>query len=105
MRLEVKQTEAFREWLAALDDKVGKLAIVSRLDRLSFGLFGDVEPIGEGLSELRIHVGPGYRVYVMQRGKVLVIVLAAGTKRTQRRDIKAARALAGEIREKNGWSS
>lgn len=105
MRLEVKQTEAFREWLAALDDKVGKLAIVSRLDRLSFGLFGDVEPIGEGLSELRIHVGPGYRVYVMQRGKVLVIVLAAGIKRTQRRDIKAARALAGEIREKNGWSS
>lgn len=78
---------------------------MSRLDRLSFGLFGGATPIGEGLSELRIHVGPGYRVSVMQRGKVLVIVLAAGIKRTQRRDIKAARALAGEIREKNGWSS
>lgn len=99
MMVEVKQTGEFRNWLAALDDGVGKLAIASRLDRLKFGLMGDAEPIGDGLSELRIHVGPGYRIYFMQRGKMLIIVLGAGTKKSQRRDIRAARKLADEIKE------
>lgn len=97
--IEVKQTDGFKGWFAALDDKIAKLAIASRLDRLRFGLFGDAESIGDGLSELRIHIGLGYRVYVMQYGKVLIVVLGAGTKRSQKRDIKAVRILAGEIRE------
>lgn len=97
--IRVRQTRGFKDWLVALDDGIGRHAIASRLDRLQFGSLGDAEPIGDGLTELRIHVGPGYRIYIMQRGKVLIVVLGAGTKKTQRRDIKAAQKLASEIKE------
>lgn len=96
--IEIQQSDEFKGWFAKLGDKIGKRAIASRIDRLRFGLLGDAEPVGDGLSELRIHVGPGYRVYIMQQGKTLIVVLAAGTKRGQQRDINAARKLAAEMK-------
>jgi putative addiction module killer protein len=73
------------------------MRIEARIRRLSLGNFGDVRPVGEGVSEMRIDYGPGYRVYFVQRGAALVILLAGGDKRTQDRDITIARALAREL--------
>jgi putative addiction module killer protein len=75
--------------------------IASRLDRLAFGNAGDVRPVGNGVSELRIDYGPGYRVYFRRRGKTIVILLCGGDKRTQDRDIKTAKQLAAEWNEEN----
>ena len=90
-------TEVFDAWFAKLDDRVGKMRIQARIDRAELGHFGDCEPIGEGLSEMRIHCGPGYRVYFTQRGLQVVILLAGGDKSTQSKDIKTARRMAREI--------
>ena len=73
------------------------MRIEARIRRLSLGNFGDVRPVGEGVSEMRIDYGPGYRVYFVQRGAALVVLLAGGDKRTQDRDIETARALAREL--------
>ena len=73
--------------------------IQMRLDRVERGLFGDVKPVGEGISELRIDHGPGYRIYFMQRGQVLVVLLCGGDKATQARDISAAKAMAADWKE------
>jgi putative addiction module killer protein len=73
------------------------MRIEARIRRLSLGNFGDVRPVGEGVSEMRIDYGPGYRVYFVQRGAALVVLLAGGDKRTQERDIETARALAREL--------
>jgi putative addiction module killer protein len=73
------------------------MRIEARIRRLSLGNFGDVRPVGEGVSEMRIDYGPGYRVYFVQRGAALVVLLAGGDKRTQDRDITIARALAREL--------
>lgn len=70
--------------------------IAGRLDRLAYGLAGDAEPVGQGTSELRIHYGPGYRVYFQQRGAAIIILLCGGDKSTQAKDIKAAKRLAHE---------
>lgn len=91
--IEIKQTEAFARWEASLRDKRARTIIAARLVRLAYGLPGDVEPVGEGVSELRIHYGPGYRVYFQQRG---------GDKSTQSRDIVAAKRLAKEWSIPNG---
>jgi putative addiction module killer protein len=92
--IEVRQTEAYAEWFARLRDRQARARIDARIRRLSLGNPGDVKPIGEGVSELRIDYGPGYRVYFVQRGKTLIVLLAGGDKRTQHRDINTAIALA-----------
>jgi len=95
--IEVRQTEAFSKWLRELRDRQARARIQTRIDRLQLGLAGDVRPVGEGVSELRIDYGPGYRVYFVQRGRKLVILLAGGDKRTQDRDIKTAIELARNL--------
>lgn len=94
--LELKQTETFRKWRAKLKDERARTAIALRLTRLAYGHFGDVEPVGRGISELRIHYGPGYRVYFQQRGDTIIVLLCGGDKSTQGRDIKTAKRLADE---------
>lgn len=94
--IEIKQTTVFAKWEARLRDKRARTIIASRLMRLAEGLPGDVEPIGEGISELRIHHGPGYRIYFQQRGHLLIVLLCGGDKGSQARDIAAARKLAKE---------
>jgi len=95
--IEIRKTQSFADWFSGMRDKHVKARIQARIDRLSLGNFGDVAPVGEGISELRIHYGPGYRVYFIQRGRELVILLGGGDKGTQRHDIKAALALAREL--------
>ena len=92
--LEVRQTETFAAWFRRLRDRQARARIQARIDRLTLGNPGDVKPIGEGVSELRIDHGPGYRVYFVREGEVLIVLLAGGDKRTQARDIQTALALA-----------
>jgi putative addiction module killer protein len=94
--IEVRQTKIFMEWRAGLRDAVARKRIGARIDQLSFGNFGDAKPVGEGVSELRLDFGPGYRIYFVQRGDVLVILLCGGDKSTQARDIAKAKQLAQE---------
>lgn len=97
--IDLKQTETFRKWWTKLKDERARGMIAGRLDRLAYGLGGDVEPVGQGISELRIHYGPGYRVYFQQRGATIIVLLCGGDKSTQAKDIKAAKRLADEWRE------
>jgi putative addiction module killer protein len=92
--VEIRQTDTYTDWFAALRDRQARARIDIRIRRLSLGNPGDVKPVGEGVSELRIDYGPGYRVYFVQRGKTLVVLLAGGDKRTQDSDIKTALELA-----------
>ncbi|MDH4163120.1 MAG: type II toxin-antitoxin system RelE/ParE family toxin [Nitrospirota bacterium] len=92
--IEIQKTEIFERWLTSLRDRKAAARIKSRIDRLHLGLFGDVKPVGEGVSEMRIDYGPGYRIYFVQRGRELVILLAGGDKRTQAKDIQRAHELA-----------
>lgn len=92
--IEVRQTLVFEEWLDGLKDRRGAERITQRIVRLRNGLTGDVKPVGQGISELRIDYGPGYRLYFVQRGGVLIILLCGGDKGSQRRDIARAQALA-----------
>lgn len=94
--MEIKQTEAFQKWESKLKDRVAKAAIAARIFRLANGLPGDVTPVGHGVSELRIHYGPGYRVYFQQRGNELILLLCGGDKSSQKRDIELAKRLASE---------
>lgn len=95
--IEVRQTDEYAEWFKSLRDRQARARINTRIRRLSLGNRGDVRPVGEGVSELRIDYGPGYRVYFIQRGETLVILLAGGDKRTQQRDIRKALELAREL--------
>lgn len=95
--LEIRQTETYRAWFAKLQDRAAKIRIDIRIRRLSLGNPGDVKPVGEGVSELRVNYGPGYRIYFVQRGSELIVLLAGGDKATQDRDIRIARALAREL--------
>ena len=92
--VEVRQTEVYARWFRRLRDGQARVRIDSRIRRLSLGNPGDVRPVGEGVSEIRIDYGPGYRVYFVQRGKTLVILLAGGDKKSQERDIRRALVLA-----------
>ena len=94
---EVRRTERFIQWLDGLSDARAVAKIAARAERLAWGNFGDVQPVGEGVSELRIHFGPGYRVYFVQRGAVVVILLCGGDKSSQTRDIRSAKAMAKEV--------
>lgn len=95
--IEVRQTEVYRKWFTELRDRRARARIDVRIRRLSLGNPGDVKPVGEGVSELRIDYGPGYRVYFVQQGQTLVVLLAGGDKRTQDRDIKMALDLARNL--------
>ena len=90
----IKPLPEFTTWLNGLSDVTVRSIVVARLKRLELGLIGDVEPVGEGISELRIHLGAGWRVYFTRRGTQLIVLLAGGSKRTQKHDIKRAKALA-----------
>ncbi len=93
------RTAEFAEWLRRLQDLNGKARILARLDAAELGHFGDCVPVGEGVSEMRIHAGPGYRVYFTRQGRVVYVLLVGGDKSTQNRDIKRAIQLARELEE------
>lgn len=97
--IDLRQTDEFREWLHQLRDDKAVARIVSRLRRLEQGNPGDTKSVGAGVLEMRIGYGPGYRVYYVSRGPVIIVLLCGGDKRTQARDIKRAKALAAELRE------
>lgn len=92
--VEVRQTEVYARWFRRLRDRRARRRILGRVRRLSEGSPGDVQPVGEGVSELRIHYGPGYRVYYVQRGRAVILLLAGGDKSSQRQDITRALELA-----------
>jgi putative addiction module killer protein len=100
--IEFKQTESFRKWRVRIKDVRMRALIASRLDRLAFGHAGDVKPVGEGVSELRIDHGPGYRIYFQKRGNTIIILLCGGDKSTQAKDIQTAKRLAAVWSEENG---
>lgn len=95
--IEVRQTDVFVDWFATLRDREARARITVRIRRLSLGNPGDVKPVGGGVSEMRIDYGPGYRVYFVQRGATIVVLLCGGDKRSQDRDITRAQALAQEV--------
>jgi len=95
--LEIRKTETFAKWLDGLRDIHARARVQVRVERLAEGNPGDVRPVGEGISELRINYGPGYRVYYTMRGRVVIILLAGGDKRTQAADIKTALRLARNL--------
>lgn len=94
---QIVTTDIFDGWFAALRDARGKARIQARIDRAQLGNFGDCAPVGEGVSEMRIHQGPGYRVYFVQRGLEVVILLAGGDKSSQAKDIKLALEMARSL--------
>ncbi len=96
--LKIVQTDRFRRWERNLRDERARALIAARILRLANGLMGDVASVGGGVSELRIHYGPGYRVYFTRRGDEVIILLCGGDKGSQRRDIATSLALAAEWR-------
>jgi len=96
---EIRKTSIFRKWMKKLKDVIAKAHIDRRIDRLSRGNPGDVEPIGEGCSEMKIDYGPGYRVYYKDTGREIIIILCGGDKSTQHEDIEVAKRLAREEEE------
>lgn len=95
--IEVRETAAYADWFASLRDLQARARVLVRVRRLSLGNAGDAKPVGEGVSELRIDHGPGYRVYFVRRGDLLIVLLGGGDKKSQRRDIAAALLLAKEV--------
>jgi putative addiction module killer protein len=96
--IEARQTTVFRDWMADLNDIRARARIADRIDRLTLGNPGDVKSVGDGVSELRIDYGPGYRLYFTRRGQRLVLLLCGGDKSTQNRDIDRAKALVRELK-------
>jgi putative addiction module killer protein len=99
LMIEIRRTQVYQDFIDGLRDAEVRIKINARIFRLANGNAGDVAPVGEGISELRLHFGPGYRVYFKQRGKVLIILLCGGDKATQDRDIKRAKQLADDLEE------
>ena len=97
--IDVRKIEFFAQWLDNLHDIQARARIQVRIERLAAGNPGDVEPVGEGVSELRINYGPGYRVYFKKRGRELIFLLAGGDKSSQAKDIKTALCLARDLSE------
>lgn len=100
--ITIKQTDIFLKWEKSLKDKKVKGIIAARIARLSAGLFGDVKSIGDNVNELRIHYGPGYRLYFKQNGNEIIILLCGGDKSSQPKDIDIAKRLAKEVENTNG---
>jgi putative addiction module killer protein len=94
---EVRQTDDFAKWFKSLKDRQVRTRIQARIDHISLGNFGDCESVGGGVFEMRIHFGPGYRVYFVQHGTKIVVLLAGGSKRTQSKDILKAKTLANNL--------
>jgi len=94
---EIRQTPEFVKWLSDLKDRQARVRVQTRIYRLSLGLPGDVKPIREGVSEMRIDYGPGYRVYFCKKGETLIFLLAGGDKSTQEKDIRTALKLAHSL--------
>jgi len=92
-----QKSDIFDKWLTELKDPIGKAKIILRLDRAAQGNFGDCEPVGGGVSEMRIHYGPGYRVYFTRRGEMFYLLLSGGDKSTQKHDIKRAISMVNEL--------
>jgi putative addiction module killer protein len=97
--IEIRKTGEFERWLDGLGDPRARARVLVRIERLALGNPGDAQPVGDGVSELRIHYGPGYRVYYKQRGLELIVLLAGGDKRTQAKDIKTALRLARNLND------
>lgn len=97
MRFEIEKTEVFDKWLKKLRDRKAVLGIATRLDRVITGNFGDVSSVGEGVSEMRIFVGPGYRLYYTIRHDTIILMLCGGDKSTQEKDIKKAKKMAKSV--------
>jgi len=95
--MEIRKTSIFAEWLDGLRDIRARVRVLARIERLARGNAGDVKPLGEGVSEMRIDYGPGYRVYFKKQGRSLVILLAGGDKSTQAKDVKMALRLARNL--------
>ena len=95
--IEIRQTDLYARWFERLRDDRAKARVLVRIRRLSLGNPGDARPVGEGVSELRVDYGPGYRVYFTRRGESLVILLTGGDKASQASDIEAARRLASNL--------
>lgn len=99
--VEIIKSDTFDRWLRKLHDPRAKARVEMRIRRLSLGNAGDVQPIGDGLSEMRIDYGPGYRVYFMHKNKVVVLLLCGGDKRTQTKDIVKAKRIAAEWKDQS----
>ena len=95
--LEIRTTATFDKWFTNLKDRRARARIQVRIDRMQLGHFGDISPVGDGVSEMRIFYGPGYRVYFIQRKNEVVILLSGGDKRTQSKDIARAKELAVQL--------
>ena len=95
--MEIRKTAVFAKWIDGLRDIRARARVLARIERLAMGHAGDVKPVGEGVSEMRIDCGPGYRVYFIRRGRELIILLAGGDKRSQRQDIQTALSLARNV--------
>ena len=95
--VQVRKTIQFSQWIDSLRDPVGRARVQVRIERMAQGLFGDVKPVGQGVSELRVDCGPGYRVYFTKRGRELIVLLAGGDKSTQTADIRMAIRLAQNL--------
>ena len=95
--IEIRRTAIFDKWLRALKDRTGRTKILVRIDRLALGNPSDVRPVGGGIGEMRIDYGPGYRVYFVQLGPAIVLLLCGGDKSTQERDIRRAKEIADEL--------
>lgn len=101
---QLLETDVFSRWFGRLADRRAKAVILARLRRVEMGHFGDCASVGEGVSELRVHHGPGYRVYYIERGLEVVVLLAGGSKGSQTRDIEKARRLAREMCRRESWA-
>ena len=97
--ITIQQTETYAKWFSGLRDRVARARVDIRIRRLSLGNAGDAKPVGDGVSELRVDHGPGYRVYFIQRGDVVIVLLAGGNKSTQDKDILKAKDLANDFQE------
>jgi putative addiction module killer protein len=99
--IEIRETEVYKKWFGSIKDRKTRSIIDIRIRRISLGHFGDVVPVGKGISELRIDYGPGFRVYFLKRRNVLVILLCGGDKSTQKKDIQKAIELARWVMEQD----
>ena len=97
--IQIQQTEAYAKWFSGLRDRIARARIDVRIRRLSLGNVGDAKPVGDGVSELRVDHGPGYRIYFIRRGEIVIVLLAGGDKSNQDKDIRKAKALAKDLKE------